>query len=71
METAARAFAEHGVDGMPLNDLVVAGGMSNGANGGHDLLRADWQPPGWRVRFYGTQEQIGHLLHVGLPSIGP
>jgi hypothetical protein len=31
METAARAFAEHGVDDMPLNDLVVAGGMSKGA----------------------------------------
>lgn len=31
IETAARAFAEHGYDGVSLNDLVAATGMSKGA----------------------------------------
>ncbi len=31
IETAARAFAKHGFDGVSLNDLVVASGMSKGA----------------------------------------
>lgn len=31
IETAAQAFAKHGFDGVSLNDLVVASGMSKGA----------------------------------------
>jgi len=31
IETAARAFAQHGYDGVSLNDLITATGMSKGA----------------------------------------
>lgn len=31
IDTAARAFAESGFDGVSLNDLVLASGMSKGA----------------------------------------
>lgn len=62
IETAARAFAEHGFDGVSLNDLVVASGMSKGAFYFHFSSKEEVALAAFRSK---QEELIGRLSEVG------
>jgi TetR/AcrR family transcriptional repressor of nem operon len=58
IETAARVFAEHGFDGVSLNDLVMASGMSKGAFYFHFSSKEEVALAAFRSK---QQELIGRL----------
>lgn len=59
IDTAARAFAEGGFDGVSLNDLVLASGMSKGAFYFHFSSKEEVALAAFRAK---QQELIGRLL---------
>jgi AcrR family transcriptional regulator len=59
IDTAARAFAEGGFDGVSLNDLVLASGMSKGAFYFHFSNKEDVALAAFRAK---QQELIARLL---------
>src|ERR1700728_2646650 len=61
IDTAARAFAERGYDGVSLNDLVAASGMSKGAFYFHFSSKDDVALAAFRSK----QEDLIHRLFDG------
>jgi AcrR family transcriptional regulator len=65
IDTAARAFAEGGFDGVSLNDLILASGMSKGAFYFHFSSKGELALAAFRVK---QQELIARLLADAEPS---
>ncbi len=65
IDTAARAFAESGFDGVSLNDLVLASGMSKGAFYFHFSNKEEVALAAFRAK---QQELIARLLADAEPS---
>lgn len=65
IDTAARAFAEGGFDGVSLNDLVLASGMSKGAFYFHFSNKEEVALAAFRAK---QQELIARLLAEAEPS---
>ena len=59
IETAARAFADHGYDGVSLNDLIAATGMSKGAFYFHFASKDEVALAAFRAK---QEELIEHLF---------
>ncbi len=66
IDTAARAFAEVGFDGVSLNDLILASGMSKGAFYFHFSSKGELALAVFRVK---QQELIARLLADAEPSV--
>jgi TetR/AcrR family transcriptional repressor of nem operon len=65
IDTAARAFAEGGFDGVSLNDLILASGMSKGAFYFHFSNKDEIALAAFRAK---QQELIARLLADAEPS---
>jgi AcrR family transcriptional regulator len=62
IETAAKAFAEHGYDGVSLNDLITASAISKGAFYFHFSSKEELALAAFRVK---QEELIGRLFAEG------
>ena len=65
IETAARAFAQHGYDGVSLNDLITATGMSKGAFYFHFPSKEQVALAAFRAK---QRELIDQLTAAGDPA---